>query len=68
VVIGAAIGLVLALAAGQLIRVMIYGLSPFDPVTIGTVLGALAGAAGLAVWIPARRAASVQPGAILRQE
>jgi ABC-type antimicrobial peptide transport system permease subunit len=68
VAIGTAIGLLLALVIGHLIRVMIYGLSPFDPVTIGAVLGVLVAASGLAFWIPARRAASVQPGAILRAE
>lgn len=68
VMMGTAIGLVLALVVGQLIRVMIYGLSPFDPVTIGVVLAVLGGASGLAFWIPARRAARVQPGVILREE
>lgn len=68
VAVGAAIGLTLALVVGHLIRVMIYGLSPFDPVTVLAVLGALGAASGLAFWIPARAAARVEPGAVLREE
>jgi predicted permease len=68
VAIGTAIGLVAALVIGHLIRAMIYGLSPFDPVTIVAVLAAVAGASWLAFWIPARRAAAVQPAAVLRED
>ena len=66
VVIGTAIGLVLALAAGFLIRAILYGVSPFDPIALGGVLLAVGLASALAFWLPARRATSVEPASVLR--
>ncbi len=66
VVVGTSIGLVLAVVGGHLIRAMLYGVSPFDPLAIGAVLLAVGLASALAFWIPARRATSVQPGSVLR--
>ncbi|MGB9147055.1 MAG: hypothetical protein WCC14_14605, partial [Acidobacteriaceae bacterium] len=57
-----------AMALGRLIASMLYGLKPWDPMTFaGTVL--LLGLVALgATWIPARRAAGVDPMRALRQE
>ncbi|MDX2059654.1 MAG: ABC transporter permease, partial [Gemmatimonadales bacterium] len=66
VLVGTGIGLVLAVAGGHLIRAMLYGLSPFDPIAIGGVVLAVGLASALAFWIPARRATAVQPGSVLR--
>lgn len=63
---GLGAGLVLAVAAGHAIRGVLHGLSPFDPVAIGGVIGTVAAAAGLAFWVPARRATSLRPTAVLR--
>jgi len=68
VVVGMGIGGILALGAGRLVRSQILGVSPTDPVTF---LGAgllLTGVAGLAAWLPARRAAAVDPVVALRAE
>ena len=65
---GVTCGLVAALVLARLVRSMLYGLQPSDPVSL------LAGAAlliavGLAAsWLPARRAAGVQPMDALRHE
>jgi predicted permease len=65
---GIAAGLTAALFLAQLVKSMLYGLQPADPVSL--ISGALLLiAVGLAAsWIPARRAASVQPVEALRHE
>jgi predicted permease len=66
--IGVAIGLPVVLALSRVIRIVFYGVEPNDPLTmIGTVLIMLAVAA-LAAWIPARRAAKIDPMEALRYE
>jgi predicted permease len=67
-VVGVALGLGLALAGGRLLRGLLYGVSATDPVTFVVVGAAAFGAAVLASWIPARRAARVDPIAALRSE
>ena len=68
VAIGVAIGLPVALALSRLIRSVFYGIEPHDPITmIGTIVIMLTVAA-LAAWIPARRAARVDPMVALRYE
>ena len=68
VLLGTALGMAGALAASRLIRGVLYGGSGLDPVTFAAVPLALIGVAMLATWIPARRAASVDPTLALRQE
>ncbi|MHC4331151.1 MAG: ABC transporter permease, partial [Planctomycetota bacterium] len=66
--IGVAIGLPVALALSRLMWAVLYGIEPHDPVTvIGTIVIMLTVAA-LAAWIPARRAAKVDPMVALRYE
>jgi predicted permease len=68
VAIGVAIGLPLALALVRIIRSVFYGIEPHDPITmIGTVV-IMFTVAALAAWIPARRAAKVDPMVALRYE
>jgi ABC-type antimicrobial peptide transport system permease subunit len=66
--LGAAIGLPIALATGQVLRGFLYGVSPLDPLSIVVSLMVLLGAALLACYIPARRAARIDPMAALRYE
>jgi predicted permease len=66
--LGVALGLGLALAGGRLLRGLLYGVSATDPGTLAIVAVTVAGAAALASWIPARRAARVDPMAALRSE
>jgi len=65
---GAAAGLLLALALGGVLEAVLYGVSARDPVSYlaGASLVLLAGF--VAVWLPARRAARVDPLVALRQE
>lgn len=68
VLIGTAIGLGGALAGGQLIASVLYGVSPRDPRVFATVPLALQLVAVLACWLPARRAAALNPTTALRAE
>jgi predicted permease len=65
---GLALGVVLALAIAQLVGNFLTGVSPFDPVTYITVTLGLTLVALLACYLPARRAASVDPLVALRYE
>ncbi|WP_058188365.1 ABC transporter permease [Terracidiphilus gabretensis] len=66
--IGVAAGLGAALAMGRLIASMLYGLKPWDPVTLGVAALLLVAVALAASWVPALRAASVEPMEALRHE
>jgi len=67
-VLGVGLG---AVAAGLLTSVMsslLYGVNALDPATYASVAAALVGVALLASWIPARRAAGVDPSRALRED
>jgi len=68
VLAGLLAGAVLALALANLIRNQLFGLNPHDPWTLLGASFSLAVAAGLAGFIPAVRASSVDPTKALRQE
>jgi ABC-type antimicrobial peptide transport system permease subunit len=65
---GIALGLALSAAAGTLIRKMLFGTPPWDAATFTSVAAVLGIAALLASYLPARRAASVNPVDALRTE
>lgn len=65
---GLAAGLAISLAGGRLVKGLLYRLSPMDPVSLALVGALLIGLTVLSVWLPARRAAAVDPGAALRVE
>jgi len=66
--VGVAIGLALALGLTRLMSTQLYGVSPVDPVTFAVVAIGLLGVALLASYLPARRAAGVDPMNALRVE
>lgn len=66
--IGLGAGLAGALAAGRWISALLFGVTPADPATLTIVACALAGAAACAIYVPARRAAAVEPSDTLRAE
>jgi ABC-type antimicrobial peptide transport system permease subunit len=66
--IGMMLGMAAALAVTRLITNLLFGLSPTDPVTLLGIALLLALATLLACWLPARRAASVDPMVALRHE
>lgn len=67
-VAGITVGAIGAFAAGRLIRSLLFGVTPSDPVTFAAVLTALLVVASLASLLPARRAARVDPMTALRAE
>jgi ABC-type antimicrobial peptide transport system permease subunit len=68
VAIGVVVGVCAALGMGRVIASMLYGLNSWDPVTLISSGALLIGVAIAASWIPARRAASVDPMRALRHE
>lgn len=68
VFIGLACGVVAALLMARAMAGLLFGLSAYDPLTFGGVALLLAAVAGVACWIPARRAARVDPLVALRYE
>ena len=66
--VGVAIGLVGALGVTRFMRAMLYGVSPFDPMSFAAVTAVLATIGFVASYIPAIRAARVDPIEALRQE
>ena len=60
-VLGLAIGVVLALLFGQLGRAQLFGVAAYDPLTFVCVPAFLAAVALFACWLPARRAAGIDP-------
>jgi putative ABC transport system permease protein len=67
-VIGLGAGLAGALAVGRWISALLFGVAPADPATLAIVVCALAGAAACATYVPARRAAGVDPSDALKAE
>jgi len=67
-VAGAAVGLLGALALGRAVASLLYGVAPADPLVLGAVTAALLTVATLAAWLPARRAARVDPIIALQAE
>jgi putative ABC transport system permease protein len=65
---GLALGILVAWGSLRVLQSQLYGLSTSDPLTFGVVASLLAVVALLACWIPARRAAKVDPLVALRYE
>jgi len=65
---GIVAGLAISLAATRLINGLLFRTTPVDPASLSITVGVLALIAALAVTIPARRAASVDPTEALRAE
>ena len=68
VAIGVVIGLVVSLSIARVIATQLWGVSAYDPVTLVSVVILLLTTGVVACWIPARRAAQVDPLVALRHE
>lgn len=68
VVLGLVLGLAAALALGKLLESLLFGVSPWDPLTLAAGATLLAATALGASWPPARRAARVDPASVLKEE
>jgi predicted permease len=68
VLAGAAAGTVAALASGRVVEGLLFGVSATDPTTIAGAAGVVLFGASVACWWPARRAAGVDAGTVLRGE
>ncbi len=64
---GVGVGLAVAVGATRFIGSMLFEVSPFDVATFGTVAIGLAAVAALAAYLPARRAAKLDPVTVLRE-
>ena len=67
-VTGAGLGLAGALLALRLLSKLLYEVAPTDPLTFGISVLALVVVAGVACWVPSRRAARIDPILALRQD
>jgi predicted permease len=66
--LGTSLGLAGAAAASRFVKSLLYGVDALDPVAFGAVPLVLLAVAAIAVWLPARRAASVEPVTALKTE
>jgi ABC-type antimicrobial peptide transport system permease subunit len=65
---GVFVGIIIALLTSRLAAGLLYGVSPRDPLTLAAVVLTLLGVSALANYLPARRAAQVDPITALRQD
>ena len=68
VLMGLAVGLITACAGGALVRSLLFGVGTLDPVAFGGAIAVLLAAAVAACYLPARRAARLDPVSALRAE
>ncbi|HEX8942189.1 MAG TPA: ADOP family duplicated permease [Gemmatimonadaceae bacterium] len=68
IVAGIITGFAAAVGVSRLLQSELFGATPFDPVVFGAIAGVLAVAGVLATFVPARRAARIDPTIALRDE
>ena len=65
---GSAVGLILGFLASRVLALVVFQATPRDPLVLAGVVAAMALLGLVATWIPARRAVSVEPMLLLREE
>jgi len=68
VALGLAAGTVVSLLAGRLVASFLFAVEPHDPAVFAAPFAILLASAGLAAWLPSRRAARVDPTEVLKAE
>jgi len=68
IVAGVVLGVAGSFASGRLLQELLYQVQPGDPQVVITIVALLLGVGLLASWLPARRAASIDPMVALRDE
>jgi ABC-type lipoprotein release transport system permease subunit len=68
VTIGLAAGLLASAWASRFVEALLFRLEPRDPATLMGAVAMLVTVAGLASWLPARRASRMDPTSVLREE
>ncbi len=68
VALGALLGVIVALLAARVLRTVLYGIEPIDPITFTIGPIALPAIGALAAWVPAQRASRVDPARVLKGE
>ena len=68
VILGLAIGLLVSVGLSRVIASQLWGVSPYDPATLASVAAVLLVTGLVACWVPARRAARLDPNEALRDE
>ncbi|HEY6825969.1 MAG TPA: hypothetical protein VI259_03865, partial [Gemmatimonadaceae bacterium] len=66
--VGIGVGLALVVLVGRFLRSMLYEVTPTDPFTLSVAAATLLAFALFASWLPARRAARVDPMEALRAD
>ncbi len=66
--VGLVVGVVAAIALGRWMSSLLFGVGPFDPMAYTAAVGVTLAAAGLASYLPARRAAAIDPIETLKAE
>jgi putative ABC transport system permease protein len=65
---GIALGVIAAIALTRIMATLLVGVTPTDPVTYATMAVLFSMVAAFAAWVPARRAAALNPNVALRDE
>jgi putative ABC transport system permease protein len=66
--LGIGLGLMAAFALTRVMRTLLVGVAPTDPVTFAAIAVLFLGVAALACWLPAHRAGGLEPNVVLREE
>jgi predicted permease len=68
VTLGIVFGVVVVLAAGRVVATLLFGVAPSDPLTMGIAIVLMVLVSGVAGYLPARRAARIDPMEALREQ
>jgi ABC-type antimicrobial peptide transport system permease subunit len=66
--VGSTVGLLLGIMASRVLASIVYQATPRDPVVLAGVVAAMLLLGLLATWIPARRALSIDPAMLMRED